>query len=450
MRRMSFLSAMRSAAGLAAGALLAAACLPSGVQLPQSSLLSALERQSGKIAVLGTDGNLFVTDQAARDIAHLTDDASPVPDEDGAIVRYDAPTWSPVGRRLAYLRTSAVQGGRIDSSVFVTGEEGDDPVEVFHSTRDIPFYLYWSPDARWVSFLTTGVGAGGPLALRLVSADGGEVRVIDTGAPYYWAWSPSSPSIVAHANGSAQATGEARLSLLDLGETVMETSLGRPPGVFQTPEFSPDGGSILFSAHLEGGGDGLILADGRGRQQSVVAEVPGAVAFAWAPTGQTVAFVASPVAGQTLPGDLYFLDLDDPANPVSRRTDAANVAAFFWSPDSEQVAYLVPVVLSGSGEAVVPGQVPIDQILLQLSVVEAETGAARRIGTFRPTNPFWGIIPFFDQYHRSATLWSPDGNYLVVSSAVGTNQEGIFLVSSSGNLGPRFLVDGTMAFWSRE
>jgi len=36
----------------------------------------------------------------------------------------------------------------------------------------------------------------------------------------------------------------------------------------------------------------------------------------------------------------------------------------------------------------------------------------------------------------------------VISSVVGTEGEGLFLVPSSGSIEPSFLVDGRLAFWS--
>ena len=55
----------------------------------------------------------------------------------------------------------------------------------------MPIYLYWSPDGKQLSFLTSDT-RGGPLALHIVPIDGGAEKVIDTGQPYYWSWSPTS------------------------------------------------------------------------------------------------------------------------------------------------------------------------------------------------------------------------------------------------------------------
>ncbi len=47
----------------ALSALLLASCLPKDVQIPQSPLLSTLERKSGLISYIGSDGNMYVSDQ---------------------------------------------------------------------------------------------------------------------------------------------------------------------------------------------------------------------------------------------------------------------------------------------------------------------------------------------------------------------------------------------------
>ena len=65
---------------------LLAACLPQDTQIPQSPLLPLLERKSGLIAYIGSDGNMYVSDQAGGKLAQLTDDA--VVSQNQGIVRY--------------------------------------------------------------------------------------------------------------------------------------------------------------------------------------------------------------------------------------------------------------------------------------------------------------------------------------------------------------------------
>ncbi|MEX0787594.1 MAG: hypothetical protein WD040_02225 [Anaerolineales bacterium] len=432
---------------LAVVALGAAACLPQGFRLPQSSLLSSFERQSGRIAYIGSDGNVQIIDQGARHAVALTSDALGIPDAAGRTVYYDYPTWSPIDRRVAFRRVMSVQGGSLTSSILVASEDGGDPIEVYRSGTDAPIYLYWSPDGERIGFLTGGL-AGRPLALRVARADGEETAVIDSGRPYYWAWSPADSSIFAHVGGTASSDpAQARLSLLGLNESITEIGMDLEPGLFQAPSYSPDGQSLLFATHLDSGVGELMLTNASGEGRTVVAEFPGAVAFAWAPRGHKVAYIASGAAGERLPGDLFFLDLEDPEHPVQIKTEAEEVVAFFWAPDGERVAYLVPVVITVPGTEA-PAQVSIDEILLALYVAESSDGTTKFLGNFRPSQATLGILPFFDQYQRSATIWSPDGNYLVISALYGADAEVLFLVPSSGNIEPRYLVDGGQAFWS--
>jgi len=61
---------------------------------------------------------------------------------------------------------------------------------------------------------------------------------------------------------------------------------------------------------------------------------------------------------------------------------------------------------------------------------------------------FLNIFPFFDQYQRSATIWSPDSRYLVVSAIANESTQGLFIVPASGDFEPRFLTEGRLGFWS--
>jgi hypothetical protein len=85
---------------------------------------------------------------------------------------------------------------------------------------------------------------------------------------------------------------------------------------------------------------------------------------------------------------------------------------------------------------------------LELHIAEARSGDTRRIAAFQPTETFLGLFPFFDQYQRSVTIWSPDSNYLVVSAVASEEQQGLFIVPASGDYEPRFLAEGNVGFWS--
>src|SRR5690349_12262510 len=84
-------------------ALLIASCLPQDMQVPQSPLLSTLERKSGLIAYLGTDGNMYISDQGGGHQQQLTEDAVIPETQGGPILYYQYPTWSRDGSQLAFM-----------------------------------------------------------------------------------------------------------------------------------------------------------------------------------------------------------------------------------------------------------------------------------------------------------------------------------------------------------
>ena len=76
---------------------LISSCLPQDTQVPQSPLLPLLERKSGLIAYIGTDGNMFVSDQGGNKLEQLTDDAQISQNQTDLFHYYQFPSWSKDG-----------------------------------------------------------------------------------------------------------------------------------------------------------------------------------------------------------------------------------------------------------------------------------------------------------------------------------------------------------------
>ncbi len=432
---------------LVAVGLLLAACLPQGVSLPQSPLLASLERKSGRIAYVGVDGNIHVTDQAASEDLLLTEDAS-LEAEAGSLRAYNLPTWSPGSDRLAFIRTEVAEGNRVTTALVVAPAEGGDLVELYRSQLHHPFYLYWSPEGERLAFLTRS-SDGAVLALWVADLETAQAQAVETGQPFYWAWAPTGRDLLLHVGGSARENPEeARVAWLSLDGPTREFFLDVKPGSFQAPALSPQTGLMALVAEGEDGVRSLVLADPEGEVRSTVARVDGRAAFAWAPTGDRLAYVAFDPAGPALAGALHLVSVEgeeagEPGEPL-----AESVAAFFWSPDGRRLAYFEPIVVPSQGEDTDPEtQQGSEVVLLRLHVLDAGSGASREIATFQPSLSFLNLIPFFDQYQRSATIWSPDGNYIVLSG-VSPRGPGVFIVPSSGAFEPRFIARGTLAFWS--
>lgn len=423
-------------------AFLIASCLPRDMQVPQSPLLSTLERKSGLIAYLGVDGNMYVSDQGGGNLKQLTEDAIIPETQGGPVLYYQYPTWSRDGSQLAFMGLSS-DGQQTESKLMVADMDDDSVNEVYASESEHPIYLNWSPDNANVSFISTNV-SGQNMILQSVPAEGGERTILDTGSPYYWSWAPDGKVMIVHAGGSA-ASSPQHLAFLDLeAADVTEHGLESTPASFQAPAWSPDGSRIALARTSEEQSE-IVVTDGAGENPETIGTFTSKTAFAWSSDSTRLAYIDGIQAldAGTI-GSLHVYDFETSEEIVQDE----DIVAFFWSPSGEDLAYFILRQAQPEGSAEGSTQnAPV--LLVELHVLDVTNGESRELFTYRPTQQFMGVLPYFDQYHQSATIWSPDNNNLVLSF-LGESGPGIAVVAASGNLEPRFLAQGYLAFWSWE
>lgn len=425
-------------AGLALAGLTLAAC--GSVRLPQSPLLARLERKSGLIAFIGLDGNIYTMNQAGENMVAITEDAATGQQGDDSQA-YFYPVWAPDGKRLAYVGFHRSAGGPVGATLYTIGSDGADRASVFTSTQDAPFYLYWNPTSDHVSFLSSTGQANG-MQLQLVSADGDdEAVVVERAQPFYWAWAPDGQSFVAHTGGPAQVNPEgASLWRYNVDTHEME-HLALAPSFFQAPVVSPDGDYFAAAIVDRNGDNALVISDAAATSHRVVTQLLNRVAFDWAPEGDRLAYITGQSTSVGVIGPLTIVNVRDIDAPEIVATDAEEAIAFFWSPDGDRLAYFTPALIESEDGG--------NTLVLRVSVMNARNGESELLATIRPPESFiTQILPFYDQYQRSATIWSPDARNLVINAMTGDNRPGIFILPADGSLEPRFVEFGTMAFWS--
>ncbi|MFN0089740.1 MAG: hypothetical protein ACKVWR_05635 [Acidimicrobiales bacterium] len=265
------------------------------------------------------------------------------------------------------------------------------------------FYLCPSPDGRSLSYLSPG-----PLGLELaVSAlDGAGLRIVERGQPLYWSWAPDSTQLAVHVGERVFITA------LDGDEA---TPVCEPAGAFLAPWWMPDGSLVYAEA-------GRLVARGPdGAVTPLPVRAPGG-RFALDADGRRLAAVELD-AGEA---HLVITDLLTGERAVAAREPTAG---FFWSPDGRRLAALVL------------------ESPTRLQWLVADGADVVRLAPFRP-NPAWvrEVLPFFEQYSQSHSVWSPDGSELV-APALDADGFAVALVQPVAGHGAAPPIPGARFAW---
>lgn len=366
------------------------------------------------------------------------------------------PAWSPDGTRIASVGTSASGGGVYVVHARASTDPVGEPILLYESASQSPFYLYWTPDGRQVSFLTTEPEG---LALRVVPADGsGSAYVVRSGAPMYWDFIDAERMLVHSGLGGPDAFfGEIGLD----GSAFAGTD--RAAGVFRAPAVSAD---TRYRAYVSSANDpiGEVVRESRDGTGTTRIRIFGSGAVAFNPAGGELAFLAPDApTSNALPLPVGPLRILDPGAAEPRTLLEGSVVAFFWSPTGRDIAVLAlpssdnpmtearqdrgailthaTVAESGSREAAAG----LDMVL---SFVAMADGTVRSERTVRVSDLFVNqVLPFFDQYALSHRFWSPDGSSLVLP-IVGDGKVTQLQVIPADGSEARVVATAEMGFWT--
>lgn len=274
--------------------------------------------------------------------ASLDGSASAVPlFADSGITGYGQLTWSPDGRRLAFVGR-LVGAGNGSSEVFVIDADGSNLIRVTQNDVDDDSPA-WSPDGTRLAVRVAQVDPSAPGDTNVVvtPVDTPGVTVLGPGA--YPVWSPDGSLIAMTVadHGSSRIwvqapDGSGRVQLT--GVSVADARAG----------WSPDGQTLVFSS------SGMFLVDVASGTMSRLATEPGTE-----PSWSVAGLVAFATVGSASP-DVFVVNPD--GTGLKRLVgDQGQVSAPVWSPDGRQL-------LLGAG---LPGSA--------ITVVDASTGAVTTI-----------------------------------------------------------------------
>ena len=364
------------------------------------------EISSGQVAITGSDGNIYLYDVAAASLTPVTEDG------DRGSKLYTWPTWAPDGQ-LAYFGTNTDPENFYSFAIFVRSPQGVNK-GIYASPEEVFTYAYWSPgncsanngDCRDLAVLYTSQSG---LAVRNVRSAGGyELYEVDSGAPFYWDWSPDGRYMFWARFGTS-------LEIYDAETREVIETLPDVQGLQQAVDWSPVDNRLLTAVQNTRGLTDLVIIE-EAERKILLSDVEDILAFEWSPDAENVAVL------DRVTGDLRVVNVSTGQQfPVP----AQLVLAFFWSPDSTRLAYLA---LSNSGNGGSARPVMQQTPTLRWFVYDFAAGQNLVLSGFIPTQEMVYYLSFFDQFARSHRLWSPDSRYLVYGEVLTSGAQVVSLV----------------------
>jgi len=395
-----------------------------------------------RIAFVTLEGQLATVQPDGSDLVLLTRG-------DSELFRF--PAWSPDGQNLAAVRDRNNEGAVV---VFTFTEDSVEQSVLYTSKAEPPFYLYWSPNSRIVSFLANN--AQSVLALHLANVGDNFERTLAGGSPLYWQWAANSSQMLVHIGFAGFG---AQLGFIDIVNDAVIVDLD-DPGFFQAPAISHTEKFVAYAKSSTEIGNKILVRPTNADSLDVQDfEHKGHVALGWNPTKDVLAVMSPREPYATFAGPI---DLIDPNSGSTEQLVDGEAIAFFWSPTGQHLAYLTRAggqagefastanksfakIRTDGSRYRVKQQRPL---LLNLWVINIETGSSELLATFEPTPTFSRqFLPFFDQYSRSHRLWSPDGTALTVPAMGENGNSQILVVNLDGTI--TRIATGDMPFWNQ-
>ncbi len=331
---------------------------------------------------------------------------------------YRQPVWTSEDTILSSF-SSIDDGAGLASIDPTTGE-----VEWATPMGSPPFYYLPAPTGA--SDLSTSLRndpSGAGLIAELVDRSGA-VRPLATVSPFYATWSPDGGALGMHGEGR-------RLAVRTAGGT---TTIAEPTGGFQAPVWTSDGLVTIRTVD-----DDQVLSVWDGAEFRDVAGVAGPVRFTAAAGRVAIQSIAEDTSGgvqaaQRVPsttelpgGRLLVVDLE---SGVSETVSSVLTPMFQWDPTGRRLLF---ATFEAEDELRFTWRVWEDGTVTELAPFVAQPGWFR------------DVVPFFDQYVQSISLWAPDGSAVAYPEIVDARPV-VTIRSLDGSPATR-LADATWVSW---
>ena len=283
------------------------------------------------------------------------------PDTRPALERRHHAAPSPDGRQMSY---HATRNG-VMPSLYISNIDGTNERLLWGSPTTIEQEPRWSPDGKWISFVTGTSYENGQLQLGIIKPNGTDYRVltnVQLGMVKGPSWSPGSQKILYEVRDSD--SGISTLHIHDLAHGKQRQLTDTSHGMLVQAEWSPDGNSILASKRLSNNqsvSDLYIFPlDNPDSMDRLTFSPEGETMPVWAPDASAVAFARSaPDADQY---ELFLYRLSDKTE--QRLTSTDSIEEFFpiFSADGSQLFYDA-VIFEGNNAFSTIRNMPVEKFM---------------------------------------------------------------------------------------
>ena len=397
---------------------------------------------SGKIAIIGTDYNIYTYIADTNEQIQLTQDAS-------ADKRYQFPTWSTDGR-LAYFCCEASQNASPNAQAHISANGEVTGDILYENEGAFIIYAYWSPadcgtNCRELAMLTSD--ALGLSVDVLQDSDSPNTTKIGSGGPFYYHWNSTGTQMIFH-------RGNSDLDIYNRAQNDISSSLQESSGTFQTPVWSPIDDRLLVGISNTNGNTDLTIIEEQ-ESRILVSDITGLLAFLWSPDGRYIAYRTLDQFGFS---GLTVVEVE--TGEIVTDNQSTSAISFFWSPDSQKIAYLSLSEVDNSRSASVGIHVSQDFVQndspteFVWNVLDIETETNLSYSSFVPTYEMLYLLTYFDQFAPSHRMWSPDSRFLLLSGTLSgedQNEPKVYAVDTADEtLEPTMITEGVFAVWSFE
>ena len=366
------------------------------------------------------------------------------PDDFARLMTVSDPQVDPAGQWVAYTVTGTDSvADKIYSHIWMTSWDGARSVQLTSRAKESENTPRFSPDGKWLAFVSARGDDKSDDQLWLMDRGGGEGRPLAgiRGSVVDFTWSPDAKSIaliVQDPDPDEAANAAAQAVLPSPAKPGAAPEAPPTPQAAGTGKDKPPKPIVIDRFQFKQDIDGYL---GRQRQRLFIYDIASAKARrattgdfdetlpAWSPDGRQVAFVSkrAPDPDRTYDSNVYAVAVGAaPAEPLRLTTyagddnSADSGSPLAWSPDGREIAYLEggPVKLIGYG-------------VRKLAVVPVAGGVARV------------LTPTLDR-NVSRPLWSADGRTIRVLVEDDETQR-IAVVPAVGGA-PKDLVGGWRKF----